>query len=115
MVAPFPVILQQVITTPNSAIISWMVPSIAFDQENYTVQYGTEIAMLSTTSRVVQGNDNLFALNDLFSINITGLTPFTRYYYTIVAINSINSTSTMVMNFTTDETGVSVYQCANCS
>ena len=105
MVAPFLPVLRQVTSTPCSVNILWLVPGIVFDQENYTVQFGTDMKMLSSTSDIVQGNDNVDVINDQFSINITGLTPFTRYYYTIVATNSVGSTNNSVMNFMTNETG----------
>ena len=90
---------------PFSVDISWLVRNIAFDQENYTVQYGTDMTMLSSTSDIVQGNDDLLAINDHFSVTITGLAPFTTYYYTIVATNTLGSTNNSVMSFITDETG----------
>ena len=108
MVPPFPPVFRDVITTPYSVNISWVVPSIVFDQENYTVQYGTDMTMLSNTSDIVPGSSDRNVTNGDFSINITTLTPFTRYYYTIVATNTVGSTRTRIMNFTTDETGVCV-------
>jgi len=111
MVAPFPPIVNEVITTPYSVNISWVVPSIIFDQENYTVWYGTDMTMLQSTSELVQGSSNGSVVNGLFSTNITGLSPFTRYYYVIMAVNSVGSNSTRVMDFTTDETGWYIYDC----
>ena len=111
MVPSFPPALRDVTTTPYSVNISWVVPSIVFDQENYTVQYGTDMTILSNTSEIVPGSSDRNVTNGNFSINITELTPFTRYYYTIVATNTVGSTRTRIMNFTTDETG----GCANYS
>ena len=105
MVPPFPPLLRDVNTTPYSVNISWVVPSIVFNQENYTVQYGTDMTILLNTSEFVQGSSNRNVTNGNFSINITGLTPFTAYYYTIVATNTVGSTRTRIMNFITDETG----------
>jgi len=97
--------VRDVITTPYSANISWVVSSVVFDQESYVVQYGTDMTMLLSSSDEIEGNNDTNTINEVFSVNITGLTPFTRYYYTIVAANSINSSTTPVMDFTTDETG----------
>ena len=55
MVPPFPPILREVTTTPYSVNISWVVPTIVFDQETYTVQYGTDMTVLQSTSELVQG------------------------------------------------------------
>ena len=72
--------------------------------ETYTVGFGNDSMTLSQVSEVM-GNTNLTAVNELFSVNITELTPFTTYYYNISASNSLGTTTTSVMNFTTDETG----------
>ena len=56
------------------------------------------------------GNTNLTAINEMFTVNITGLMPFTKYYYIISANNSIGTTNTTVMTFTTDETGITIIQ-----
>ena len=72
----------------------------------YTVRYGTDMLTLSDSSEVIMGNTNLSTINELFSIIITGLTPFTTYYYIISANNSVGTTNTSVMNFKTDESGV---------
>ena len=93
------------ITTPYSVNISWIITNITFGTETYSVQYGTKVTMLQSTSEVVEGNTNTSVDNEVFSINITGLIPFTTYYYIVRAINIIGNINTSVMNFTTDETG----------
>ena len=62
-------------------------------------------------SDVILGNDKVYATNEHYSINITGLTPFTTYNFIIWANNSVGNTSTDVMNFTTDQTGMRVAMC----
>ena len=91
------------ITTPFSVLISWIVPSIVNGTETYTVQYGADMTL--PNSRMVNGSTNLSAINEMFTVNITGLIPFTTYYYTITANNSVGNVTTSVMNFTTNETG----------
>jgi len=81
---------------------------IVFDTETYSVQYGTDMIMLSSTSEVINGNDDVSTINEVFSVNITGLTPFTTYYYTVRANNTIGSITTAVMHFRTNETGIGV-------
>ena len=98
-------IVRDFITTPYSVNISWIVPSITLDTETYSVEYGTEMTMLLNTSEVVEGNTDTSVINEVFSINITGLTPFTTYSYIVRAVNTDGNTSTSIMNFTTDETG----------
>ena len=80
---------------------------IIWDRETYWVQYGINTT-LQYDSDVILGNDNVYATNEHYSINITGLTPFTTYYFIVWANNSIGNTTTDVMNFTTDQTGMRI-------
>ena len=91
-------------TTPYSANISWVVGFISFDTETYSVQYGSDMS-LQDSSEVVMGSTDGLVTNQVFSVNITGLTPFTTYYYIVWANNSVGNTKTSVMSFTTNETG----------
>ena len=67
--------------------------------------YGTDVTSLTNSSEVIIGNTGLSTINEMFTVNIDGLIPFTTYYFIVSANNSVNTTSTAVMNFTTDETG----------
>ena len=109
MIAPLVPDVTNVITTPYSAIISWIVQIIVNDAETYTVLYGTDMMTLSN-SRVIMGNTDLSTINEMFTVNISGLLPFTTYYYIISANNSVNTTNTSVMTFTTNETGTIIVQ-----
>ena len=106
---PLVPVVTNFITTPYSVNISWIVQSIVNDTETYTVLYGSDMNTLSS-SVVRMGNTDLSAINEMFTVNITGLIPFTTYYYIISANNSVNTTNTSVMNFTTDETGTVIVQ-----
>jgi len=111
MQQPFPPELQKDVTTTRYSVnISWVIPSIIFDQESYTVQYGNDLTMLLYTSEIVQGDNDTNILDGMFSVSITELTPFTTYYYTVNATNSIGSTNSDVMSFRTDQAGM----CADC-
>ena len=105
MQRPLTPIVRDAITTPTSVNISWTVQSIVNDMEEYVVRYGTNNVTLTNTSEVIMGNSDLNTLNQLFSVYIVGLTPFTTYYYIISATNTAGTTNTTVMNFTTNETG----------
>ena len=71
------------------------------------MQYSTDMS-LQNSREVVIVNENEFVINQKFSINITGLIPFTTYYYIIQANNSAGSTYTDIMTFTTNQTGIRV-------
>ena len=108
MIPPVKLVMVEVTrTTPYSAEISWVTPYVVLDKETYTVQYSTN-SSLQNSSEVEVENTNEFVINEKFSVNITGLIPFTTYYYIIQANNSAGKTSTDVMNFTTNQTGVNI-------
>ena len=105
---PLELVVMEPVTTPYSANISWRVQSYVNGAETYTVLYGTDMNALSM-SMVRMGNTDLSNMvNELFSVNITGLMPFTKYYYIISANNSVGFTNTSLLNFTTDETGITI-------
>ena len=106
MLPPLMPMLRDPITASYSVNISWIIINVIFGTEVYSVQYGTEMTMLLSISEVVEGNTDTSVINEVFSVNITGLIPFTTYYYIVTATNTIGSTNTAVMNFTTDETGI---------
>ena len=92
------------ITAPYSVEISWVTPYIIMDKETYSVQYSTDMTLQNSREVVMEAN-NGFTIHQKFSINITGLIPFTTYYYIIQANNSAGNTYTDVMTFTTNQTG----------
>ena len=81
-----------------------MTPYIVMEMETYTVQYSMD-SSLQDSSKVVIHANNGFAIDQKFSVNITGLIPFTTYYYMIRANNSAGNTDSDVMSFTTNQTG----------
>lgn len=108
MVPPSKPIVTNVATAPTSAVISWMVPHIFYTQESYLVQYGITMTRLNNTSKVVPGNTDLYAVDEVFSVNITGLTPFTKYYFVVLANNTIGNTSSDLSSFIANEKGMIV-------
>ena len=107
MIPPIEFVTIKAITAPYSVEISWVILHIILDKETYILQYSTDMS-LQNSSEVVIENNNEFAINQKFSVNITGLIPFTTYYYIIQANNSVGNTYTDVMTFTTNQTGMSV-------
>ena len=96
--------ITNLIRTPYSVNISWIVTIIVYDAETYTVHYGTD-SMTLVDNIVIMGNTDLSAINEVFTVNISALTPFTKYYYIVSASNSVGTTNTSVMTFMTNETG----------
>ena len=85
----------------NRATILWTVPRIAYSPENYNVHFGTSPGSLTPFSQQRQSGDNFTATNLPFSIQLTGLSAGTTYYYQVVAMNSAGSTASVEQNFTT--------------
>ena len=107
--SPSQPVMIEVTTSTTSVNISWMVPNIIFDQEAYSVQYGIRDTMMLLGTRNMTGNSELSTKNEMFSVTITGLTPFTRYYFILTATNSFGSTSNTATDFTTDEAGMLLF------
>ena len=105
MIPPLEFVMIKAITAPYSAELSWVVLHIILDKETYTVKYSTDMSLQNSREVVIE-NDDEFSINQKFSVNITGLVPFTTYYYIIQANNSVGSTYTDIMNFTTNQTGM---------
>ena len=89
--------------THNRATILWTVSRIAYTPENYTVHFGTSPGSLTPFNQQQQSGDNFTATNLQFSIELTGLSAGTTYYYQVVAVNSVGSTQSTVRQFTTNE------------
>ena len=93
--------------TPSSSqvTISWRVATIAYTTENYHIDFGIGSDALTMRSGVINGSTNLTSTNLLYSATVTGLQPFTQYYYRIVATNSFTMSQTDVQTFRTTEGG----------
>jgi len=99
--------IQRSIPYSTEALVSWRVGKIAYTQENYHVEFGVSNDALTMRSEAVNGSSNLTSINQLYSVTLTGLDPFTQYYYTVVATNSFITAQTTVQAFQTTEAGVS--------
>ena len=91
-------------TTPYSAVITWIVPIITFDQETYSLEYANDMGTLGTMN--LMGNADLNSINESFSVTLTDLMAHTEYYYVLTATNSNGTTVTGLNTFTTNEAGM---------
>ena len=87
----------------NRAAIHWTVSRIAYTPENNTVHFGTSPGSLTYFSQQRQSGDNFTATNLFLSLQLTGLSAGTTYYYQVVAVNSVRSTASVEQSFTTTE------------
>jgi len=88
----------------NKATIQWTIPMIAYTPETYTVHFGNTSGSLTPFNSHKYSGDNFTATNLTFSIELTGLAAGMRYYYQVVAMNSLPSSNhSSEQNFTTAE------------
>lgn len=94
-------------TVPSSirVLIRWIVTATAYTPENYYIEYGQSMDTLTMRTDVVNGSTDLADTNLAYSTLITGLRPFTQYYYRLVASNSFTMSQTAVQAFQTSEAG----------
>ena len=65
------------------------------------MHFGTSSGSLTPFNQQRESGDNFTATNLQFSVQLTGLSAGTRYYYQVVAMNSVGSTASVEQNFTT--------------
>ena len=87
----------------NRATIQWTVSGIVYTPENYTVHFGTSPGSLTPFNQQQQSGDNFTATNLQFSVQLTGLSAGTTYYYQVVAVNSVGTTASVEQSFMTNE------------
>ena len=88
-------------TTHSTATIEWRVQSITYTPETYYVEYGTSPSILDQQSLSTGSGDDLTVMNQIYSLDITGLSSNTTYYYRVVSANSFASTRSSVGSFVT--------------
>ena len=96
-----PTNLMDIETRAMSTTIQWTVPIIAYTPETYVVNYGTSMGSLDMTSAMVMSGSDFEAVNQVFSVALTGLVDTTTYFYQVVATNGQGSTSSDIQSFTT--------------
>ena len=101
--APLEPVVTEVIPAARNVTISWMIISIVHDDETYTVYYDTDNVIFMNSTEFGPAS-----VPDTYTDTITGLIPFTTYYFFVSAENSVGNTSTSVMTFMTEQAGVRV-------
>ena len=86
--------------TYNTVTIVWVVTEIAYTKESYVVRYGTNADNLTMSSTLVEGGTDFLAVDQQFETKIEDLGLTTKYYFTVLAINSEGNTSSLQGTFT---------------
>ena len=102
-----PVVATNVVSTAGAttANISFIIPTIAYTPENYTIRYtGETFQTTQATSMLRMSSDNISAVNERYMFTLRGLEEDNTYSFTVDSTNCNGTTSTAVMNFTTIST-----------
>ena len=95
--------VTDIIPTARSVNISFTIRSIVYDAETYRLYYIAVFISSNSTERLGPAN-----VSDMYTVTISGLIPYTRYYFFVSAENSEGTTNTSSLNFITDETGMAM-------
>lgn len=68
----------------TSVTVNWVVPSVT-EQQQYRVAYGLDPQLLNQMSSVVPGVSDITLTDQEYSVDISGLTMSTNYYFRILA------------------------------
>ena len=89
----------------TTANISFIIPNIAYTPENYTIRYtGETFQTTQATLMLRMSSDNISTVNERYMFILRGLEEANTYIYTVDSTNCNGTTSTAVMNFTTEST-----------
>ena len=90
------------IVTSTTAIITFIVPAIAYTPEEHYIQYiGLELQNEQKISSAIVGPSNLSTINVEYSITLGGLEEDNTYNFSVMSVNCIGSVTTSTMRFTT--------------
>ena len=76
---------------------------IAYAPETYTVYFGVSPGSLTNFSQQLKSGDNFTATNLQFSVQLTGLSAGTTYYYQVEVMNTVAFNQSAVQQFITTE------------
>ena len=89
----------------TTANISFIIPIIAYTPENYTIRYtGETFQTTQATLMLRMSGDNISTVNERYMFMLRGLEEANTYIYIVDSTNCNGTTSTAVMNFTTEST-----------
>ena len=93
--------LNAVNVNRTTADLTWVTPRFVYGTEIYAVQYGlSAIALDQVTDQVFSGLDTSLT-DQTFSVSLEGLEPNTQYYFRVVALNILDSTTSDLGMFST--------------
>lgn len=89
--------------TTTSVTISWRIPTVLYQQEEYYVRYGLNDSMLEQRSSSQMSGDDI--TNIIYNVTIENLHPDYTYFFVVTAENIIAAKNSELSAFTTLEAG----------
>ena len=87
-----PANVRVITTSATTAVVLWTVPLIAYTPETYVVSYSTgSLTRQVLMSDPVESGADFDAVNQMFSVELTGLEPHTAYNYQVVSSNTVGT------------------------
>ena len=97
-----PTDLGAISTDATTTTVQWTVPLIAYTPETYVVSYSTgSLTRQVLMSDPVESGADFDAVNQIFSVELTGLKPNTAYNYQVISSNIIGTNTSETKNLTT--------------
>ena len=103
--APLVPTIVRSIPYSTGILVDWIVTAISYSSESYYIEYGLSSNSLTRRSEVLNGSTNLTETNLAYTLNISGLTPYTQYFYRLAARNTFTTSQTAVQMFQTSTAG----------
>ena len=90
-------------TSPFEAKVSWTVPSIAFTNESYYIEYESPRIGIGSREATpwITGNNNVSTQQRTYALVLDGLEDGFRYQYQVVAVNCFGMSRSNIQHFTT--------------
>ena len=97
-----PTTVRVVSTDATTATVQWTVYLIAYTPETYVVSYSTDnVNCQVLMSDPVESGADFDAVNQMFSVELTGLEPNTTYNYQVITENTVATTASELQNLIT--------------
>lgn len=98
-----PIYLSATNINRTTAYITWVVPRFTYGTETYIVQYGVSSDALDMETDIVFSGLDSSLTNQIFSVALNDLQPFTTYYFRVLSTNILTTTNSDTAAFTTSE------------
>ena len=97
-----PTNVRVITTSATTATVQWTVPLIAYTPETYVVSYSTgSLTRQVLMSDPVESGADFDAVNQTFSVELTGLEPNTAYNYQVISSNTVGTNTIETNTLTT--------------